>query len=252
MSAETPDRRSLDHKITHWGNLLNWTTVWVYLAEGKPLKFGLLVTAARFALTDPKINTALSLSLSMSSLRPASSGYSYLLLLHSTDFDEATPLGIIGHKPRAHRLLFSATTCAQSLQFVPSGPLSTPHPVCCPERWSELITSKDCYVLCLPVGFGQWEALAGDNKKGGKWVGDIYLSGSFLWDFFRLVSVNTSSLLLSRSSFFVTFIFQVLVTFPFTHTFEFRHRDQLYFLLLVAPESWILPCNFLIPCPYSL
>ena len=153
-------------------------SVWVYLAEGKPLKFGLLVTAARFALTDPKINTALSLSLSMSSLRPASSGYSYLLLLHSTDFDEATPLGIIGHKPRAHRLLFSATTCAQSLQFVPSGPLSTPHPVCCPERWSELITSKDCYVLCLPVGFGQWEALAGDNKKGGKWVGDIYLSGS--------------------------------------------------------------------------
>ena len=58
---------------------------------GKPLKFGLLVTAARFALTDPEISTALSLSLSVSSLQTAPSAYSYFLLLHSTDLDEATP-----------------------------------------------------------------------------------------------------------------------------------------------------------------
>ena len=95
LPGESQGRGSLvgcrlwDHRIGHdWSDL---AAAWVYLVGGKPLKFGLLVTAARFALTDPEISTALSLSLSVSSLQTAPSAYSYFLLLHSTDLDEATP-----------------------------------------------------------------------------------------------------------------------------------------------------------------
>ena len=59
-----------------------------FLLQGMKVKSE---SEARFALTDPKISTALSLSLSMSSLQTAPSGHSYLLLLYSTDIDEAAP-----------------------------------------------------------------------------------------------------------------------------------------------------------------
>lgn len=109
----------------------------------KPLKCkDVLVTAARFALTDPRVGTVPCLCLSQCSLcRPLPSGYCWFLLPDSTDLDRATHPW--SHKPSAHPSLLSATTCAKYLSFVIPHPLSTlSHPVCCPERWSGWSTAK--------------------------------------------------------------------------------------------------------------
>lgn len=117
------------------------------------------------------------------------------------------------------------------------------YPVCCPKRWSELILSKDSYVLCLPVRFGQWRALASDRRKGKKWVCGIYLSGSFLGGF--LCQQKFTAPL--RSPLFVTFIFQVLVTFSFTHAFVLRGSDN-FASVAGGPRILSSSCWF----PYTL
>lgn len=151
--------------------------MWVYLIGGKPLKFrGLPVTAARFALTDQG-STLYCVSVSLHVL----SVHQFMLPAPPQHWPwQGNPSpGVIWHKTSAHHLFLSATTCAKYLSFAPADPLSTPlHPVCCPERRSELITSKDCYVLCLPVGFGQWEAMRWQEE--GRKMHWGYLSVWFL------------------------------------------------------------------------
>lgn len=64
-----------------------------------------------------------------------------------------------------------------------------------------------------------WQVTGGREKK---WVCGIYLSGSFLGGFLCQQKLTVPL----RSPLFVTFIFQVLVTFSFTHAFVLRGSDN--------------------------
>lgn len=217
MGTWPQDGRSLDPSHTH------------FLGINPDIR-DLLVTASRFALTDPRTNLVPCLCFSLYVL----SVDRFLLVSHVScsptaciDFDK-------GIQPLFHT---TQTWCppltpfchyTYQISFVCSS-WHTLHPLpSCLLPWEviQIDYIKESYVLCLPVGSGQWEAPAGDRRKGGRWIWGIYLSGSFLWGFLRLVSVNRSSLLLSGSPLFTTFVFQVFVTFPFTHVFELRDSDS--------------------------